>query len=163
MKTHYAFLLTAICLASWSCESQQQSGVSVHVESPSPTLTPLTTANTQPPSPALPVNSTGIQEAKYGTYSYTYKLEGNTAAAAFMPRFLPRDDKIVVGAIRDVIRHAFKEETYGAPYLVDTTTGSGVAVRAVRVDGVKNGFVIVPVKEDTGEVHSLTITRVAKN
>lgn len=75
----------------------------------------------------------------------------------FVQRFLPRDDTIVVGAIRDVIRRAYKEETRGAPYVVDTTTAKGI-----RVDGAKNGYVVVPVKEDTGEIHSLTITRVAR-
>jgi hypothetical protein len=62
----------------------------------------------------------------------------------FVKRFLPRDDSIVVGAIRDVIRRAYKEETRGAPYLVNATTARGI-----RVDGAKNGYIVVPVQEDT--------------
>jgi len=103
-----------------------------------------------------------MKEAEYNGYPYSYKREGDTTIAMFVKRFLPRDDTIVVGAIRDVIRRAYKEETYGAPYVVDTTTTSGTAARAIRVDGAKSGFVVVPVKEDTGEIHSLTITRVVR-
>ncbi len=103
-----------------------------------------------------------MKEAEYNGYPYSYKREGDTTVAMFVKRFLPRDDTIVVGAIRDVIRRAYKEEASGAPYLVDATTTGGTATRGIRVDSAKNGYVVVPVKEDTGEIHSLTITRVAR-
>jgi hypothetical protein len=102
-----------------------------------------------------------MKESEYKGYPYSYKREGDTTVAMFVKRFLPRDDKIVVGAIRDVIRRAYKEEASGTPYLVDTTT-TGAATRSIRVDSAKNGYLVVPVKEDTGEIHSLTITRVAR-
>jgi len=98
-----------------------------------------------------------MKEVEYNGYPYSYEREGDTTVAMFMNRLLPRDDTIVVGAIRDVIRRAYNEETHGAPYLVDTST-----TRGIRVDGAKNGYIVVPVKEDTGEIHSLTITRVAR-
>lgn len=102
-----------------------------------------------------------MKEAEYNGYTYSYKREGDTSVAMFVKRILPRDDTIVVGAIRDVIHRAYKEKASGAPYLVDATTG-GTATRGIRVDSAENGYIVVPVKEDTGEIHSLTITRVAR-
>ena len=103
-----------------------------------------------------------MKEAEYNGYTYSYKREGDTTVAMFVKRFLPRDDTIVVGAIRDVIHRAYKEKASGAPYLVDATTTGGTATRGIRVDSAENGYIVVPVKEDTGEIHSLTITRVAR-
>jgi len=100
------------------------------------------------------------KQSDYKGYHYFYKQDGDKTVALFAKRFLPRDDTIVVGAIRDVIRKAYKEETYGEPYVQNTTAG-GTAVRGIRVDGSKHGYVVVPVKEDSGEINSLTITQVA--
>ncbi len=80
--------------------------------------------------------------------------------ATFAPRFLPRDDKVFFAAVRDVILTVYKEQTYGDPTLVNMTTQSGTAARAFRFNGVNNAFIVLPIKEDTGETHSLTISRV---
>ncbi len=162
MKKSKPILLVTLCLALAACAPSGQSPVNVHVESPSPTSTPSISANTKPSPSASPVVSSDMKEAEFNGYPYSYKREGDTTIAMFVKRFLPRDDTIVVGAIRDVIRRAYKEEASGAPHLVDTTTTGGTAVRAIRVDGTKNGYVVIPVKEDTGEIHSLTITQVAR-
>ena len=60
-----------------------------------------------------------------------------------------------------------KEAEYnGYPYSYkregDTTVAMFVKRFFIRVDGAENGYIVVPVKEDTGEIHSLTITRVAR-
>jgi hypothetical protein len=128
---------------------------------------PVITRNVEPERPAskteAPAESlAGMQEAEFNGYPYSYKREGDRTIAMFVKRFLPRDDTIVVGAIRDVIRRAYKEEANGSPYLVDWNA-NGTATRAIRVDGAKSGFIVLPVKEDTGEIHSLSITRVARN
>lgn len=162
MKKSNVLFTAASCLLFLACQPSRQSDVSVHVNSPSPTPTSSTLANVKPAPSASPAVSSDMKEAEYNGYPYSYKREGDTTVAMFVKRFLPRDDTIVVGAIRDVIRHAYKEETYGAPYLVDATTTGGTAARGIRVDGAKNGYVVVPVKEDTGEIHSLTITRVTR-
>lgn len=155
-------LLLATCSLLLACQPSRQSNVSVYVNSPSPTPTASQSTNVKPSPSASPAVSSDMKEAEYNGYPYSYKREGDTTVAMFVKRFLPRDDTIVVGAIRDVIRRAYKEETHGAPYLVDATTTGGTATRGIRVDGAKNGYVVIPVKEDTGEIHSLTITRVAR-
>ncbi len=155
-------LLFATCSLLLACQPSRQSNVPVNVNSPSSTPSPSIAANISPsPSPSSATGS-DMKEAEYNGYPYSYKREGDTTVAMFVKRFLPRDDTIVVGAIRDVIRRAYKEKTHGEPYLVDTKTTGRTAARGIRVDGAKNGYVVVPVKEDTGEIHSLTITRVAR-
>lgn len=127
----------------------------------SPTATPSITPSPIPTNSSTPSTSAlNEKESEYKGYHYFYKQDGDKTVALFTKRFLPRDDTIVVGAIRDVIRKAYKEETYGQPYVQNTTTG-GVAVRGIRVGGSKHGYLVVPVKEDTGEINSLTITQLA--
>lgn len=152
MKT-FSVLLLAVCSVLPACQTSHQSNVSVDVNSPSTRPLPSIAAS---PSP-LSTTVSNMKEAEYNGYLYSYKRDGDTTVAMFVKRFLPRDDTIVVGAIRDVIRRAYQEQTYGAPYLVDTPTARGI-----RIDGAKNGYVVVPAKEDTGEIHSLTIMRVAR-
>lgn len=124
---------------------------SVAASSPSPN--PLNNSS-------APNAASDEKESDYKGYHYFYKQDGNKTVALFAKRFLPRDDTIVVGAIRDVIRKVYKEETYGEPYVQNTTAG-GTAVRAIRVDGSKYGYLVVPIKEDSGEINSLTITQVS--
>lgn len=124
-------------------------------------LAPMAT-NTIPRPSSSPITAVDMKEAEYNGYSYSYKREGDKTVAMFLKRFLPRDDTVVVGAIRDVIRRAYNDEANSAPYLVDAQTTSRTDSRGIRVDSAKSGYVVIPVKEDTGEIHSLTITRVAR-
>ena len=161
MRKSNALLLAACCVLL-ACQPSCQPSESVHVNSPSPAPASSRPANVKPSPPVSFAVSSDMKEAEYNGYPYSYKREGDTTVAMFVKRFLPRDDTIVVGAIRDVIHRAYKEEALGAPYLVDATTKGGTATRGIRVDGAKNGYIVVPVKEDTGEIHSLTITRIAR-
>lgn len=157
----YAVLFLAMCSLGLACQPSRQTNVSVNGSSPVAMQSPTVAATINPSPSASPGSSVEEKEGEYNGYHYFYKTEGDSTVALFAKRFLPRDDTIFVGAVRDVIRRVYKEETYGQPRLVNTTTLGGTAVRAIRFDGSKNGYVVIPVKEDTGEVHSLTITRVA--
>ena len=155
-------LLLATSFLLLACQPSRQPNASIHVNSPSPTAASSPVETIKPTSPVSSVGNSDMKEAEYNGYTYSYKREGDTTVAMFVKRFLPRDDTIVVGAIRDVIHRAYKEKASGAPYLVDATTTGGTATRGIRVDSAENGYIVVPVKEDTGEIHSLTITRVAR-
>lgn len=122
---------------------------------------PTNTAVSQPPvtntasptrTPTDPLASVPEKTGNYQGYAYTFKSDGAKTVALFLPKFLPRDDTIVVGAIRDVIKRAYDDDASGSPRLVD---------RAIRVDSKGKGYMVTLVKEDTGEVHSLVITQVA--
>lgn len=149
-------LLLGTCSLLLACQPSRHPNASMQVNSPSPTPT------SSPVAPESSVGNSDMKEAEYNGYTYSYKREGDTTVAMFVKRFLPRDDTVVVGALRDVIHRAYKDRASGAPYLVDATTTSGTATRGIRVDSAENGYIVVPVKEDTGEIHSLTITRVAR-
>lgn len=75
----------------------------------------------------------------------------------FTEKILPRDDTIVVGAIRDVIRRAYNEEAIGSPSLKQHR-----GFNKIHLEGKKSDFYVNPVKQDTGEVHSLVIEREPK-
>lgn len=122
---------------------------------------PTNTTASKPPAinspspmqtPNEPLAGGPEKSGDYQGYAYTFKSDGAKTVALFVPKFLPRDDTIVVGAIRDVIKRAYNDDANGSPRLVD---------RAIRVDSKSKGYSVTLVKEDTGEVHSLVITQVA--
>ena len=129
---------------------REKTAESSPTESPSATIIP-DQAKTSPTT-----SKTSMSESEYDGYPYSYKNEGDTTIAMFVKRVLPRDDKVFVGAVRHVIRQAYNEETSGTPYLVDTNSGA----KAIRIDSEKHGYVVLPVKEDTGEINSLRIEQV---
>jgi hypothetical protein len=155
------FLIIGIllyCVIFLACQPDRPANLALKVNSQSATQSPTGTPTVIPTLLPSPPRGEGEKEGEYEGFHYYYKTEGDTTVALFAKRFLPRDDTIVVGAIRDVIRRVYQEKTSGAPYLVD----SGSSGKAIRIDGIKNGYLVVPIKEDTGEIHSLTIKRVAR-
>ena len=137
-----------------SIATSMLTGACKQSSAPLPSNTVVTEKATATPIPA----SSPSEEIKadYKGYPYSFKREGDKTVALFVTRFLPRDDTIVTGAIRDVISRSYKDDAGGAPRLVDWN-----ASRAIRVDSKTKGYIVVPVKEDTGEIHSLVITQVA--
>jgi hypothetical protein len=126
---------------------------------------PSNTPIAQPPStnsasptrtPSDPLASVPEKTGKYQDYAYTFKSDGAKTVALFLPRFLPRDDTIVTGAIRDVVKRAYNDDANGSPRLVDQG-GS----KAIRMDSKTSAYLTVLVKEDTGEVHSFVVTKTA--
>lgn len=123
-----------------------------------PVTSPETRQNSTP-STDLPKTIEGEVTSEYKGYPYRFKRDGNKTIALFVTRFLPRDDTIVTGAIRDVISRSYKDDATSAARLVDWNSG-GTPTRAIRIDSKTSGYVVIPVKEDSGEIHSLVITQV---
>jgi hypothetical protein len=99
------------------------------------------------------------EEGRYRAYRYTYSRDGDKTTAVFLPTMLPRgDDEAFVGAARDVIERAYGDEAYGDPVILPWRTRSG-PTEVLRLDGARSTYVVVPVKEETGDVHSLVVTQ----
>lgn len=127
---------------------------------------PVTTVPSQPiaTSPQLspPQKIEGEEKAEYNGYPYSFKKDGSKTVALFLPRFLPRDDKIFIGATLDVIKRSYQDTANSDARLVDSPAG-GTSARMIRFESKKNGYLVLPVKEDTGEIHSLVVTQVPLN
>lgn len=72
----------------------------------------------------------------------------------FSPRFLPRDDMYVLPAMIDIIN-----KVYGQHKLVslDYEIDNRGSVNVIKYKGVDCYYVLLPIKQDTGEVHSFVI------
>ena len=92
---------------------------------------------------------------KQAEFPYSCKKDGKKRVATFDRKLLPRDNNVVVGAIHDVIGRCFSDKAESALRL----EGVG-AEQVIRIDGKKHGYIVVPIKEKTGEIHSLVITQV---
>ena len=123
-----------------------------------PTATPIV-SNAEPP-PVSRVKSLPPEggdrptEAEFDGYPYSYKKDGEKTVATFGAKLLPGDRDIVAGAIRDVIYRSYGDKVDPDPHM----EGTGSA-RSIRIAGNKRQYLIVPVSEPTGEIHSLIITQ----
>jgi hypothetical protein len=84
----------------------------------------------------------------YLDYKYSFKREGNKVAALFLPKMLPHNDEIFIGATRKVIKQAYGKEVSASPTLVG---------KEIKFTNGRDTFYVLPFKEDTGEIHSLVI------
>lgn len=98
-----------------------------------------------------------MKNARFDNYNYQYKKEGEKTVAIFSEKFLPPDDKVVVNAIRDVIKRAFNEDATSYPSLK-----SHGSVNKIFFQSKKSDYYITLIKEDTGKVHSLIVEREIK-
>ena len=98
-----------------------------------------------------------LGEAKFDDYKYQYKREGERTVAIFAEKFLPRNDTIVVGAIRAVVKQTYNENLTGSPSLKQQGE-----LNKIYFEGKKSNFYVNLIKQDTGEVHSLVIERELK-
>lgn len=101
--------------------------------------------------------STTTKSGTYGQYQYLIiqKSGEKRMASTFQP-FLPRDDSVVLGAMKKVASDAYggdvlgdstpRIETLGDKNYIVFTTNSGK-------------YYFLPIKEDTGEVHSIGFWR----
>lgn len=119
---------------------------------------PASSPSNTSPTKASPQDGSG----KYADYEFTYKKSGDQVVALFMSPMLPRNDSIVVSAARAVIESGYQEKTSGSPRLV-TWSVQGKAVNAIKLLGERHSFVVVPIKEDTGEIHTLSIWSTVKD
>jgi hypothetical protein len=94
--------------------------------------------------------------AEFNGYPYSYKKDGKKTVAIFDAKLLPWDSDLIAGAIRDVIDRSYGDKVDSAPRLV----GSG-AERSIRIASKKHEYVVVPIRESTGEARSLIITQLS--
>jgi guanyl-specific ribonuclease Sa len=92
--------------------------------------------------------------AEFNGYPYSYKTDGGKTVATFGTKLLPADRDIVASAIRDIIYRSYGDRVDAAPHI----EGTGSA-QTIRIDGSKHKYIVVPIKEPTGEIHSLIITQ----
>ena len=91
--------------------------------------------------------------AQFDGFPYSYKKDGTKTVATFGSKVPgPGDD--IVGAIRDIIERSYGDQANAAPRRV----GVG-AEQSIRIAGNKHQYVVVPIKEATGEIRSLIITQ----
>jgi hypothetical protein len=133
--------------------------ISQTASQPTPAATPFGSQTTAPPAisrskPLPPTGGDKPTQAEFSGHAYSYKKDGKKTVAMFDPNPLSAGDD-VVGVIGDVIERSFADKVTAAPRRV----GSG-AEQGIRVDGEKHKYIIVPIKDPTGEIHSLIITQV---
>ena len=126
--------------------------------SASPTTTPSVSNAAAPPVSRLrnlpPEGGDKPTAAEVDGYPYSYKKDGEKTVATFAPKLLPWDKDIVASAIRDVIVRSYGDKVDSAPHI----EGKGSA-QTIRITSNNHQYVVVPVKEPTGEINSLIITQ----
>lgn len=124
----------------------------------SPTATPFLSNAAAPPVSSgrnlPPEGGDKPTKAEVDGYPYSYKKDGEKTVATFGAKLLPWDRDILAGAIRDIIYRSYGDRVDSAPHI----EGTGSA-QTIRIAGSKHQYVVVPVREPTGEIHSLIITR----
>jgi hypothetical protein len=106
--------------------------------------------------------ATSGREAKYSVYSYRYATSGARAAAIFIPRPVPRDDTVLVGAISDLVRRVYRVDLSAvSPGIESRPLGNVIAFDAPR-----HSYYVLTVKNETregeygpGEPHTFMVWR----
>jgi len=92
---------------------------------------------------------------RYLKHDYTYSQKDGMVAATFKP-ILPRDDTIVIGAMLElVIRVYGKHQITNLKPDIVNRNGSNL----IRFHGVGYDYLFLIIKQDTGEVHGLSMWR----
>lgn len=108
-----------------------------------------------PPTYKATSESVSANTGFYLDYKFTImKKDTETKIVAlFQPKMIPRNDEIFIGATRKVIEQAYNETTSKEPFPVG---------KAIFFPCSSGAYAVIPIKEDTGEVHSLVIEKVDK-
>lgn len=122
----------------------QQTQPSAPAPSPAAARAPAPAPAPAPP-PASPERS-----GAYGRHSFVAKRNGDTAIAVFTP-FLPRNDAAFLGGASSVV-----ETLFSTPLVASTARMTAEREVAVKAQDGRE-FFLFPVKEDTGEVHSIRV------
>ena len=109
------------------------------------------TSSAPAPRPKAIEAGEGTGTFRYGskTWTFTYRRTPAEAQVLFRPA-LPREDILVIGAIRSVVHDVFHEGLSLSPTLRD-----GLLI----FESPTAVYRILLIKEDTGEVHSMTFRR----
>ena len=117
---------------------------------PAPAPAPSTPAP-PPPPPKPPAKTATEFSGTYGKHRFFAMPEGGSVAATFTP-FLPRNDQAVLGAASAVTSAVFK-----TTLRVENARIAGLEIAVPGSD--RRTYYLFVIKEDTGEVHSMTIRR----
>lgn len=99
-------------------------------------------------------NTLSSKSGKYLDYDYTYMEKDNKIVVIFPNKLLPRNDDIVVGAIKYFITTAYNEtiSNNSKPSLENRN-----GINLIKIKGNKSDYYVQLMKEDTGEVNSIVL------
>lgn len=109
---------------------------------------PSQTAGALAPQPVDVVELNGL---RYGEHTYWIRREGGNAVAVFTP-ILPRDDAQVLGAAESVAK-----ATFGVTLQTGTARLIGPEISVLSDEG--SPIFVLPIKQGTGEIHTLRLRR----
>lgn len=113
-----------------------------------PSASPAAARGPQPQAPpTAPLQTTGSVSGR----QFSLTKDGDQAVAVFSP-YLPRDDRAFLGAAAAVVSSGF-----GTVLAVDGARLVGSEVVVGGADGRR--YYLFPIKQDTGEVHSIRVRR----
>jgi len=99
-------------------------------------------------------NTLSSKSGKYRDYDYTYMEKDNKIAVIFPNKLLPRNDDIVVGAIKYFITTAYNETiSDNSKPTLENRNG----INLIKIKGNKSDYYVQLMKEDTGEVNSIVL------
>lgn len=109
--------------------------------------------NKKPIKNDSPESSTISKSSKYLNYEYTLIEKDNKTVIVF-PNYLPRNDNVVVGAIKYFILEIYNENILESskPSLENRN-----GVNLIKINGNKSDYFVQLIKEDTGEINSITL------
>jgi hypothetical protein len=99
-----------------------------------------------------------IHDARFEQYRYRWAQQGGCAVALFQPRKLPRNDDVVIPAMRHVIQTALGADVRRA----ESKLLLRGEVNTIAFQAEESGFEVATIKEDTGEPHTIVVWRVAR-
>jgi hypothetical protein len=107
----------------------------------------------EPAKPQASAAQTAIPEKQgtYDKYKYWVGTKDGVNAALFDP-FLPHDDTVLVGAIKSIATTAYGSDVIGSAQPTVESCADGNCI-VFRTDS--GSYAFFPVKEDTGEIHSI--------
>ena len=114
-------------------------------------VSPPSIEKTETPTPTGEVQQI---QGVYMDYNYTILYQQGTSkyVATFQP-FLPRNDAIVIGAMIELINQAYGKHT-GKNLLPQPVSRNGVNL--LVFEGIDKNYYFLLIKEDTGEIHSMS-------
>jgi hypothetical protein len=134
--------------------SQTPAPAASTASTPFASQTPATPVSRTKPLP--PAGGDKPVEAEFNGYAYSYKKDDTKTVATFGTKLLPWVRDVVAGAIRDIIDRSYGDKLDTVPHIAGTGDE-----QSIRIEGRKNKYVVVPIREPNGEIRSLIITQLA--
>ncbi|MDQ3019977.1 MAG: hypothetical protein M3R36_05320 [Bacteroidota bacterium] len=90
----------------------------------------------------------------YLGYEYVLMSKDNKSVVLFPKNFLPRNDVILVGAIKSVISKVYDETI---PESSKATLENRNGMNLLKLKGKNSDYYVQLIKEDTGEIHTFIL------